>query len=158
MIIRPALPSDAPAMCELLNKIIAIGGTTAHQSPFTPDQVLHHYVQDALTAFVAEEEGRILGFQATDTNPDLPPGWGDIGTFVDPTLQRGGVGAALFAATTVAAKAIGLTTLNATIRADNAPGLGFYTRRGFVDYAQNPDWTLKDGRVVGRVSKRFDLS
>jgi L-amino acid N-acyltransferase YncA len=158
MIIRPAQPDDSTAMCELLNKIIAIGGTTAHQKPFTPERVLHHYVQDALTAFVAVEDDRILGFQATDTNPDLPPGWGDIGTFVDPTLQRGGVGAALFAATSAAACAKGLTTLNATIRADNTPGLGFYTRRGFVDYASNPDWALKDGRIVGRVSKRFDLS
>ncbi|GHC55232.1 GNAT family N-acetyltransferase [Neogemmobacter tilapiae] len=157
MIVRQAQPDDAPAMCDLLNRIITIGGTTAHQNPFTPEQVLHHYIQDALTAFVAVEDGRILGFQATDTNPDLPQGWGDIGTFVDPTLQRGGVGAALFDATSTAAKAKGLTTLNATIRADNAPGLGFYSRRGFVDYAQNPDWALKDGCIVGRVSKRFDL-
>lgn len=36
MIIRPATPADAPAMADLLNRIIAIGGTTAHQNRNRP--------------------------------------------------------------------------------------------------------------------------
>ena len=51
----------------------------------------------------------------------------------------------------------GIITLNATIRADNVPGLGYYARRGFIDYGSDPAWALDDGRVVGRVNKRFDL-
>ena len=39
MLIRAAVATDAPAMTELLNRIIAIGGTTAHQHPKSAEQV-----------------------------------------------------------------------------------------------------------------------
>jgi L-amino acid N-acyltransferase YncA len=159
MILRPATPADAPAMAALLNAIIALGGTTAHQRPFTPDGVAAHYISGSsvLSCILAEEAGRILGFQGLETWDGLPEGWADIGTFVAPGLQRGGVGAALMAATLAAARAAGLATINATFRADNAPGLGFYARHGFRDYATDPDWCLDDGTRVGRVSRRLDL-
>jgi GNAT superfamily N-acetyltransferase len=158
VIVRPATPADVAAMTALLNRIIALGGTTAHEAPFAEGQVQHHYVDgpDLICGFVAEAEG-LLGFQAVGLNPALPAGWGDIGTFVTPDCQRSGAGAALFAATCAASRAAGLVALNATIRADNLPGLGFYARRGFVDYAQDPDYALKSGQVVGRISRRFDL-
>jgi len=76
---------------------------------------------------------------------------------VQPGSQARGIGAALFAASVAAARAAGLRVLNATIRADNVPGLAYYARRGFVDYATDPEWALADGRKVGKVSRRFDL-
>jgi L-amino acid N-acyltransferase YncA len=57
----------------------------------------------------------------------------------------------------VTARALGLTALNAPIRADNRPGLACHARMGFRDHAHAPDFRLKDGTRVGRVSKRFDL-
>ena len=99
----------------------------------------------------------MIGFQSLGLWPGLPEGWGDIGTFVAPGVQAKGVGGALFAATVAAARAAGLRVINATIRADNVPGLAFYARQGFADYAQDPDFTLRDGRRVGRVHRRFDL-
>ena len=159
MILRPATPADAPAMAELLNAIIAIGGTTAHQHPFTADRMVVHYIggPSVLSCILAEEAGRLLGFQGLERWEGLPDGWADIGTFVAPGLQRGGVGAALMAATLAAARQAGIATINATIRADNAPGLGFYARHGFRDHATDPDWCLDDGTRVGRVSRRLDL-
>lgn len=159
MIVRNAVPGDAPAMAALLNAIIALGGTTAHQHPKTEAQVRAEYIDgpEALTCVVADEGGQVIGFQAVGVWPGLPEGWGDIGTFVSPGLQARGTGAALFAATCAAAREKGLTTLNATIRADNVPGLAYYGRIGFTDYARDPDWALEDGRRVGRVSRRFDL-
>lgn len=158
MKIRPAIPSDAAAMADLLNRIIAIGGTTAHELPFSPAQVDHHYISGAtvVCCHLAEDAAGLIGFQAVEHFPGRA-GWGDIGSFVDPARQRSGAGAALFAATEAACRAAGLTAINATIRADNAPGLGYYARRGFVDYAQEPDYALKSGRVVGRISLCFDL-
>ena len=158
MILRPARPEDAPAMADLLNRIIVIGGTTAHEQPFSPAMIDHHYISGAATicCHLAEDQG-LIGFQAVETHPALPAGWGDIGTFVDPARQRSGAGAALFAVTVAACRAVGLRAINATIRADNAPGLGYYARRGFVDYARDPGFALRDGRVVGRISRRFDL-
>lgn len=158
MRIRPAIPSDAAAMAGLLNRIIAIGGTTAHETPFSAAQVDQHYIGGAgvVCCHLAEDAAGLIGFQAVERYPGRA-GWGDIGSFVDPGRQRSGAGAALFAATEAACRAAGLTVINATIRADNAPGLGYYARRGFVDYAQEPDYALKSGRVVGRISRRFDL-
>lgn len=159
MIVRPATPADAPTMTALLNAIIAIGGTTAHQHPKTGAQVRADYIDgpEAVTCVVAEDGGQVIGFQSVGTWPGLAAGWGDIGTFVAPGVQAKGTGAALFAATCAAAREKGLTTLNATIRADNVPGLTYYARMGFTDYAHDPDWTLEDGRKVGRISRRFAL-
>ena len=149
MNLRPATPADAPAMADLLNRIIAIGGTTAHE---------HHYIsgESVVCCHLAEDAAGLIGFQAVEHYPGRA-GWGDIGSFVDPDRQRSGAGAALFAATEAACRAAGLVAINATIRADNAPGLGYYARRGFVDYAQDPEYALKSGRIVGRISRRFDL-
>lgn len=159
MNLRPATPADAPAMAEVLNAIIAIGGTTAHQHPFTADRVVAHYIAGprVLSCIVAEVAGRLLGFQGLERLAGQPEGWADIGTFVAPSLQRGGVGAALMAATLAAARQAGIATITATIRADNTPGLGFYARHGFRDHATDPDWCLDDGTRVGRVSRRRDL-
>ena len=159
MIVRPATPADAAAMTALLNAVIAIGGTTAHQHPKAEAQVRADYIEgpEAQTCVVAEEDGKVIGFQAVGTSPALPEGWADIGTFVAAGLQAKGTGAALFAATCAAARAKGLAVLNATIRADNVPGLAYYARVGFTDYAHDPGWALEDGRRVGRVSRRFEL-
>ncbi|MES2967760.1 MAG: GNAT family N-acetyltransferase [Pseudomonadota bacterium] len=159
MIVRAATPPDAVAMADLLNRIIHIGGTTAHEVSFTPAQIDAHYIsgQHLVCCHLALLDHVVLGFQSLERHADLPADWADIGTFVDPDQQRLGIGGALFAATAAAARAAGIAVINATIRADNWPGLGYYARRGFVDHTMDPDYALRDGRVVGRISKRFDL-
>ena len=159
MIIRSAAPQDAAAMTALQNEIIQIGGTTAYELPRSVDAVLESYVTgpQVIACQLAEEKGQVLGFQVVGRSTGLPEGWADIGTFVQPGLQARGIGATLFAASLTAARAAGVKVLNASIRADNVPGLAYYARRGFVDYASNPDWALADGRMVGRVSRRFNL-
>lgn len=155
MIVRQAVPADAPAMAVLLNRIIAIGGTTAHQKPMTAETVQDHYIDgpDCITSVVAEAEGQIIGWQAI--------GWwhggAHIGSFVDPDVQAKGTGAALFAETLQAAKAAGLSEIHASIRADNVPGLAYYARIGFQDMGFDPDFALNDGTKVGRVNRRFAL-
>lgn len=155
MIVRAASLADAPAMAALLNEIIAIGGTTAHQEAMSAELVDEHYVSgpDVLSAVVAEEAGRVLGWQSV--------GWwqgeAHIGTFVQPGLQARGVGRAMFGLTCAMLRETGLREIIASIRADNVPGLAYYARIGFRDVARDPDFALKDGRVVGRVHRRFDL-
>ena len=58
--VRPARPDDAPALCAFLNEIIRIGGTTAHQTPFTPESFVAHYLAGPgfVSCFVAEDEKR----------------------------------------------------------------------------------------------------
>ena len=57
-----------------------------------------------------------------------------------------------------AARRLGYTWINATIRADNEGGLAYYQSRGFETYQIVRDVPLAGGQRVDRVKKRFDLS
>lgn len=159
--VRPAAPADVPALCGFLNEIIRIGGTTANETPFTPESFTGHYLAGPgfVSCFVAEDaEGRPCAFQALERYDGLPEGWADIGTFSRPDAKMRGAGTALFAATRDNARALGLSAINATIRADNAGGLAYYGKMGFVDYKVDKAVPLKSGRVVDRISKRYLLT
>lgn len=155
MLIRAAVAADAPAMARLLNQIIAIGGTTAHQHPKSAEVVCADYVDgpDCITCVVAIDNDALIGWQAI--------GWwqGDahIGTFVQPGVQARGVGVQMFALTFTIARQAGLRDIHAAIRADNQPGLAYYARICFVDDSIDPGFALNDGRVVGRVNRRLTL-
>ncbi len=159
--IRPARPEDAPGLAELINAIIARGGTTALEEPYTAEALDRAYLTgpDVICCFVAVDRatGRPEGFQTLGRYAELPEGFGDIGTFARVGGTQRGVGSALFAATCAEARRLGLTGINATIRADNLGGLAFYGRQGFRDHSVRAAVPLKDGAPVDRVSKRFDL-
>lgn len=164
MIIRQATPADAAQMAMLLNEIIALGGTTAHQTPFDDDRMLQDYIvrPTAICCHVAELDGRILGFQHLDgPDPDqaeAQAGWGYIASFVAGDAAGKGVGQHLFAATRSAAIAAGVRSIDATIRADNVPGLRYYSGLGFVDYDRKLAVPLRDGTLVDRIKKRYDVA
>ncbi len=163
MIIRPASADDATDMTALLNQIIAVGDTTAHQRPFDEERMLTHYIApaDLICCHVAEIAGRVMGFQCLVwPDPDqgkMPDGWSFIASFVAPQAAGQGIGQQLFAATKVAAYDAGVSAIDATIRADNVSGLQYYHRLGFVDYGCLRQVPLRDGRCVDRVQKRYDL-
>lgn len=155
MLIRAATPADAPAMTAILNAIIAIGGTTAHEAPKTESAVTEDYISgpDVLAASIATDDGRVIGWQSVgwyDGNPE-------IGTFVQPGTQARGIGAQLFTQTCATLHSAGITYIIATIRADNVPGLAYYARIGFRDIALDPDYALSTGQKVGRITRRIDL-
>jgi L-amino acid N-acyltransferase YncA len=160
---RRAIPADAAEMAELLNEIIAEGGTTAHEVPFDIAKMDRRYISrpELISCIVAEEYGEIVGFQAlywpSESTNEVPEGWAIIGTFTRLGRTGSGIGKALFAATRAAAKAAGVRTIDATIRADNAVGLIYYSRMGFSDYDRLAAVPLNDGTPVDRVRKRFDL-
>lgn len=162
--VRPAAPSDAAEMAELINAIIAVGGTTAYEEPFDAAHMDAAYISlpQLVSCFVAESDGQIVGFQGLmrsfDPDDPLPDDWATIGTFARIGLIQRGVGSALFAATRAAAEAAGITVIDATIRADNTGGLAFYSRQGFVDYDRLAGVPLKDGTPVDRIRKRYDLA
>jgi very-short-patch-repair endonuclease/L-amino acid N-acyltransferase YncA len=160
LLIRPVARVDAPALAELLNAIIAAGGTTALEEPFSPGVLDACYLTgpEVICCHVAEDEdGVLLGFQTLGHYPGLPDDVGDIGTFARIGVTGRGVGSALFAATAKRASELGFSGINATIRADNTGGLTFYTRLGFTDHGVSPAVPLEDGTPVDRVHKRFAL-
>lgn len=156
MLTRAAVPADARAMAYVLNAVIAEGGTTAHEKPKSVAQVRHSYIDgpEVLSSVVAHLDGHVVGWQSVEQWQ----GAAHIGSFVQPGLQAKGTGARLFALTLELLRAKGVTSIIASIRADNVPGLAYYGRIGFRDFAHDPDYALSDGRVVGRVHRRFDLS
>lgn len=158
--IRPVLETDAPTLAALLNEIIARGGTTALEQPFTPAALKEAMLTgpDVYCCFVAENAaGELVGFQALTHSDHVPDGVGDIGTFARVQHVQRGTGSLLFAATQQVAIERGLTAINATIRADNAGGLAFYRRLGFVDENIHRAEPLSDGTLVDRISKRYLL-
>lgn len=159
--VRPLEADDAAALAELLNAVIAAGGTTALEESFTAERLAETYLAGATVhcCFVAEDEhGTLLGFQTLGRYPGLPEDVGDIATFARLGGTQRGVGSALFAATAKRAAELGLSAINATIRGDNTGGLAFYTKQGFADHDVTRGVPLKDGTPVDRVHKRFVLS
>lgn len=158
--IRRATSQDAAALCEILNEIIAIGGTTALETPYTASQLNEEFISgpDCIFCMIAETaDGTALGFQTLLRDSALPDGWGDIGTFTRRAARVPGVGTALFQHTNKAARELGISTINATIRADNYSGIPFYEKMGFATYKIAKAVPLKDGTPVDRVSKRYVL-
>ena len=180
---RDATEADVPVLCQLLNDIIAIGGTTAFEVALTEADFLQSYLtgSDVISCVVAVPKdvtsdvpsellselssdvpsvptsAAPVGFQSITVNPRLPEHWGDLATFCQQGLQGTGVGTVLFQHTRMTAINHQLIALNATIRADNSGGLAYYTRQGFVDYAVARGVPLKDGTPVDRLSKRLML-
>lgn len=155
MQVRLARADDAAGMCAVINPIIAKGGTTAHQEPFTPERMIAHYIAHprGVCCYLAEDAAGVAGFQGLfrrDPQPDLGmgEGWAAIGSFVGLDRQGQGVGRALWAATRAHAEAQGLRHLDATIRRENTGGQRFYAGLGFRDYRESAE----------TVSKRFDLA
>ncbi|MEM8788682.1 MAG: GNAT family N-acetyltransferase [Pseudomonadota bacterium] len=155
--VRAACAADTPAMAALLNQIIAIGGTTALQTPVTADWFVERLAVPRSCWHVAVAED-LLGFQWAAPNPKLPPDIADIATFVRVGLTGRGVGSALFRATETCVRARGYGAINATIRGDNTGGLAYYSGRGFRDHDVTPAVPLADGTPVDRVHKRFALA
>lgn len=158
--VRPATPDDAGQMAEVLNAIIETGGTTAFQSRKTAKDIIAMTTQHPTKSFchVALEDGaKVVGFQYINPNDKLPAHMGDIASFVAEGQQGKGIGGALIKATKTAALKAGYTEINATIRADNVPGLTYYSRIGFQDYHVDKDVPLSDGTLVDRISKRLVL-
>lgn len=159
--IRPARHGDVPALTDLLNDIIRAGGTTALELEMDERDVAQMFVEGkgvlACHVATALDEDAPLGFQTIARHPDLPADWCDIATFTRRGLQQAGLGRALFAATAEQARALGLSVINAAIRADNEGGLAYYGRMGFKTYRTLPAVPLRSGAPVDRIFKRYDL-
>ena len=147
-------------MAELLNELIAEGGTTAI-SEFVTGQSIEERIsrnRSRSVWHVAEDEaGRVVGYQWIEPADYLPPDAAEIATFARIGMSGLGIGSALFEATKRVARDIGYVWINANIRADNAGGLAYYQSRGFEDYGRKERVRMPDGRVFDKVLKRYNL-
>ena len=136
--VRHAVPGDAAPLCEILNTIIKIGGTTALEIPLSLAEFRNYFLdgEHLLSCFVVEDPSasRQLGFQSLSHHPALPENWADIATFATTEPKIPGVGTALFMQTRIWAIERRLAAINAAIRADNQGGLAYYKKMGFQKY------------------------
>ncbi|WP_300438246.1 GNAT family N-acetyltransferase [uncultured Mameliella sp.] len=158
--VRRAGPLDARPLADLLNEIIAAGGTTALTRPIStedmrdwmtlcPDRAAWHLAED--------DAGEVLGFQWIEPGDDLPDEAAQIATFARRGRTGLGIGSALFRETENAARALGYRWISANIRADNTGGLAYYQSQGFEDYGTKAGVRLDDGLTVDKALKRYDL-
>jgi L-amino acid N-acyltransferase YncA len=135
--IRPIRIEDAEGVVNVLNPLIRAGESTALDRVFSADEE-----RIFISAFpprgvfhVAENTGGVIvGLQNVEpfaTYTDAFAHVGVIGTYVDPSGHRQGIGRILFEATRLAAKDKGYEKFFAFVRADNVAGLAFYKRIGF---------------------------
>jgi L-amino acid N-acyltransferase YncA len=156
--IRKAGAMDAANICDLLNDIIAKGGTTAMVQPVTGAQIeIWMTTEDAVWHVAEDDRGNLLGFQWIEPHADLPKDATDIASFVKIGKTGLGIGSALFEVTKTAARDMGYRKIDAIIRADNASGLVYYQSRGFETIGHLPNTELEDGTSVDKIWKRYDL-
>ena len=151
---RLAIDADLTALRDILNQIITTGGTTAHMTPMSVAEFKAHYFDDSLFIHTVLDGNRAVEFQALYSDDD---GGLAIGSFTDQQNPVKGAGYVVFEATKVEAIRRSAPHINAVIRADNVPGLAYYSKMGFVDVGIEKDVPLSDGTSMDRITKRYTL-
>lgn len=158
LIIRTGSPADTGNACDLLNEIIAIGGSTALTVPLSRQEFTDWIMGDGCGWQVAEkDDGTLMGFQWIGPWGNLPEDTVEIGTFVRAGQTGLGVGSKLFEATKPVARAMGKNWIEAEIRSDNEGGLIYYQSIGFRGNLKR-DGKMTDGTPVEKTVKLYDLS
>ena len=146
--IRPATEGDHGAI-ETINRRAWCGGITTHElleqrhgpidgRPWVEhitEAVVAHLVEPDVTTFVAEQEGRVVGYACAQINPQGPRS--DVGVVsynaVDPEYQQQGIGTALCERVISHLKEQGARVLAVwTLEADE-PACHMYERMGFKE-------------------------
>jgi L-amino acid N-acyltransferase YncA len=136
--VREAQLEDAEAIVNILNPIIEAGTYTALTTPFSIEAerafILNFPHRGIFHVAVCPDKQRILGFQTVEPFATYTTAFdhvGVIGTYVDLSQRRQGVGKSLFQATFAAARTKGYEKLFAYVRADNPAALATYSSQGF---------------------------
>jgi L-amino acid N-acyltransferase YncA len=146
---------DILACAEIINHIISLGSSTAHEDAFDEEGFADHYFEEPEVANVVLTNDRVVGFQAAF---EIEPGIYSIGSFTDQQNPARGSGAALFVKTQNDCRSHGGTSIIAKITSDNVGGLTYYSKMGFQPDAILPDhFTRSDGKMVDPIVKRFKL-
>ena len=134
--IRPAVVGDAPGIVTVVNPIIEAGVYTAFDTPFTVEGE-QRYIEafPARGIFhVAISDEQIVGFQSMEPFATYTHAFdhvGVLGTYVELSRRRMGIGSALFEATFEAARRKQYQKLFTYILVHNSAALRAYKKHGF---------------------------
>lgn len=151
--IRAALPSDAPALAELLNHWIENTAVTFNPVPKTAEDITTMIAAIAAAGhgfFVAVRGGTLLG-QASYGQFRGGAGYArcmEHSVSLRPGADGMGLGRALMAAVETHAKSGGAHQMIAGVSAENPGGLAFHDRLGYRRIATVPQAGFKFGRYI----------
>jgi L-amino acid N-acyltransferase YncA len=157
--IRPVQVEDAEGIVRVLNPLVESGSYTVLDRPFTVEQERHFIAsfpgQGVFQVAQRDPGDLIVGFQNVEpfatTYTEAFAHVGVIGTYVDPSEQKQGIGRLLFESTRLAAREKGYEKFFAFVRADNAGALSFYKRIGFNVIGVAKDQAKIHGRYIDEV-------
>ncbi|MBN1812844.1 MAG: GNAT family N-acetyltransferase [Anaerolineae bacterium] len=137
-LIRKVRPEDAEAIIIILNPIIESGAYTVLDTPLSATFEREYITSfpDRGVFYVAERrrDHTILGLQSIEPFATYTHAFdhvGVIGTFVDLSHRRQGVGTHLSKITFEAARRVGYEKLFTYVRADNLASRAFHLKLGF---------------------------
>lgn len=153
IVVRPAVPSDAKGVCDVWNPLISQSATTFNSEVKVEGDVASMIEARGGAFFVALEVNRVLGFAT------YFPFRGGVGYArtkehtinLSPDAQGRGVGRELMAVLERHARGSDVHSLWAGISAENAGGVAFHERVGFVEVARLPEVGYKFGRWMDLV-------
>lgn len=135
--IRRATPDDAEAISAVWEIVCAERVYTAVNRAFTPQQEQDYIVSlsDRESIFLAEVDGRVVGFQSLDLWAKYTDSFdhvGVMGTIILPGWRRRGIGRRLAEHTLAFARANGYEKIVIYVRGGNVGAQVFYRSLGFV--------------------------
>lgn len=143
MVIREATLKDCEGLMKVLNNCILEGDSstalTAPVQSVKEEEEFFRSLGERERIVVAEEqESKVVGFSVLYTYNKIGSmsHVGGVGTFVDPSARRRGVGTLLNHALVILARELGYEKLVAEIRKENSTGLKFYESCGFLRIAE----------------------
>ena len=153
MILRPARPEDATAICAILNPIIRDTLVTFAQESRSAASVAEDIARRAPAYIVAERADRIVGFS---TYGPFRSGVGyartcEHTTYLAPDARGQGIGRKLLHHLERVAHAQSVHVLVAAISAANPGAIAFHERLGFAHVGRMPEVGFKQGRWLDLV-------
>jgi RimJ/RimL family protein N-acetyltransferase len=157
--IRPAEPSDAPALVALLQSVGSEPeGWLLNDANLRSVAAERRYVRSVrrhpdATLLVAEVDGEIVGRLSLARDPHPSSAHvADFGITVAAQHRRRGIGTALLAAADEWARDAGIHKLELHVFPHNEAAIGLYEKRGYVrEGYRTAHYRLPDGRFVDAV-------
>lgn len=148
--IRDARESDLESIVRIYNAAIPSRLATADTEPVSVNSRRawlreHDAVRHPL--WVAQRDGRVVGWLSISAFYGRPAyaATAELSVYVDPALQRGGVGSELLQAAVERAERLSLRTYLGFIFAHNERSLALFRKFGFEQWAHLPRVAVLDG-------------
>ncbi len=154
MIVRPSLPTDAPALAAIYGHHVLHGFGTFEEVPPTPEDMVGRraaIVERGLPYLVAEDAGRVLGFAyAGPFRPRAAYRYTvEDSVYVAPEAMGRGVGRAVLTEVLIACEAFGIRQVVAVIGdSGNQGSIGLHRTLGFEPSGVGKSFGFKHGRWV----------